>query len=996
MSFVAIQPQDYVPLRLSLGRPTLWDHIGTAVDTTLYDLPVQNIDRAMALHNAEKYSTISAEEANKRYGIKDQVQFDAPISWKKAELISKFKREEIERMQMLALGNDSFFRKSAFFVSSLGAQAMDPINLAAMFVPVVSEQRFAALVGKVGLNQARLIAGTLEAGVGMAMVEPFSYLSKSFGEQNVYGVRETAMNMILGTVMGASLRLGGGKVKDLIVGRYDPDTAMTKAATAREKAGDALFARRLRQAAENKAKQQGFKKGTPQWDGAVERALKEGSDVQAELKLVSEYLAQLTPEQHRKAFTEGINNVLNDEPIAGPKVELELDELEAQRQQMIEANIEQEVTGTVKIDPTDHGTEISVGKTKVIMTAENDVVSLKINEPGEAADLQGIIMGQAKAALKQGKDLVINGERMNQEVLSAFVEGTDAVATPPKPKNMWDDYPDEIVVDLESPEHLDFSTPEKAHESNVKTADEINAQAEQILEDIKQLIGKKNVEKTLAIAQKQDIDPKDLAEILTADPTGNKKYREWLAKQFKAGHIQKEDIAKVKERLQQFQDLAKKALFTDEKDLNKYQNYQQLAKTVDKYIEKEGGVALQEKLRKAGDGAKIVKEPSADNPLTVVESSDAKACSTMGEGTEWCTKSQEVAGRYLHGNEIDSGQVTKITNNLRLRILDILSKFNDDDVVRMDQVRDINIVVVDPGVMGDINIIKRLHDKWLTELETVRPDGKETYGDFKKFIDRIETLTPEENKLYQVFDENGEPLAQIDPKSGQIMDRNDAIIRSTQTDDRTRELANAHDAQAVLYSVPEDVIEEIMQRFYRDLSENPVGPEQVAQVREYMKEYTDWSDEQIANGIEEVVGLYSEEGTYRDVERRIDEVIGQGAEEAYLGPEKTAQLRQAIDEAGIRSPESDIDSDLNSFLRETDNLAKQIEQPVTKAKPTAEDTAAQMHQQQLNEINALMDEYDIPDNMRQQILDDFEAPSRLEDEQTGINAAIDCIIRNMI
>lgn len=476
MSFIAAEPQDNVGLALSLGRPTLFSHVKTSLDTTLYDLPMQNIERAIELqHAGQNFSEISAEEANKRYGIEGHVKFDKPIAWRKAELINKYKREELERFQELALGNDTLFRKSTFFVSSIAGQALDPINLAAMFIPVVGEAKFARLVQKVGVTRARLIAGAAEAAVGMAVVEPMSYLSKTVGEQNVYGPQDTVMNLVLGTIMGTGLRVAGGKVKDRFFGKYDAQAVLDEINLKKTKVSFQEIHKRVLKEAEFVATKQGLKKGTRAFDEAVLDALTSAEDVLAEIDLIHQTVSRLDPTVHKKAFTEGLNNLLNDEPIVGPKIEVELAQMEQQRQQMKLVNQVQEATGQLKVEATAAGTEIKSGKAKVVMQATDEAVHLKILERGEnIEDLQGIIYGQAKAALKSGQELVIDDVKMDREALKVFVHGTDTAAVSPqapepKPKNIWDDVEP-------SDHHVDLDTPE----ARKVTADEINAQADEI------------------------------------------------------------------------------------------------------------------------------------------------------------------------------------------------------------------------------------------------------------------------------------------------------------------------------------------------------------------------------------------------------------------------------------------------------------------------------------------------------------------------------------
>jgi hypothetical protein len=508
MTFISEKRQDYVGAPIAAGRPSMWSHIQTSVEATRYDLPMQNIMRSIDLQHADQnFHDISAEEANERFGIAGHVSFEKPISWRKAELINQFKREELERFQTIELGNDTLIRKSAFFASSFVGQAFDPINLAAMFIPVVGEARFAALVGKVGLTKARAIAGATEALVGQALIEPTAYLSKMVGEQNVYGWRDTLANTTMGTLMGTALRVGGGRLKDKVVTLMDG---------ADPKWNLDVLEQQIFNEAEKAARAKKLVKGTPEYKSEVVKQvgiLEEFHRSALEMKHKQIETANLvlkeTPDYvHRRAFEESINNIINDEPVAGPELVIKLAEIEQVRSDMSDnwstkkSDIETKpVSVESKVDDgvtaVNEGTQHKLNGTKVHEVVEDGTIHLNIAEHGDDVDLQAIVFGAARRALDEGLELVVaeNGTstKLDAEALNFFVHGEDAVAKVPEvqeaPKGLWED----AKISEDQP---DVSTPNKLHDSNVKTADEINAQADQILEQMAKDLGKAKDELT--------------------------------------------------------------------------------------------------------------------------------------------------------------------------------------------------------------------------------------------------------------------------------------------------------------------------------------------------------------------------------------------------------------------------------------------------------------------------------------------------------------------
>lgn len=119
------------------------------------------------------------------------------------------------------------------FAGSLAGSLVDPVNVAASFIPFVGEERSAMLLknagGAWGRAGVRAGIGLIEGAGGAATIEPANYLlSKKLGDD--YDSTNSLMNIAMGGVMGAGLHvavgavgekinIGGGKTWD---GKPDP------------------------------------------------------------------------------------------------------------------------------------------------------------------------------------------------------------------------------------------------------------------------------------------------------------------------------------------------------------------------------------------------------------------------------------------------------------------------------------------------------------------------------------------------------------------------------------------------------------------------------------------------------------------------------------------------------------------------------------------------------------------------------------------------------
>lgn len=125
-----------------------------------------------------------------------------------------------ERHDTQAKRNDIIARSSAWATipGAFAGQLVDPIGLAANFVPIISEARYAAMATRLGRYGARAATGLIEGAVGQAALEPFIYAAAQ-GDQRDYDFTDSLSNIAMGGVFGAGLHSALGGVGDLLLRR---------------------------------------------------------------------------------------------------------------------------------------------------------------------------------------------------------------------------------------------------------------------------------------------------------------------------------------------------------------------------------------------------------------------------------------------------------------------------------------------------------------------------------------------------------------------------------------------------------------------------------------------------------------------------------------------------------------------------------------------------------------------------------------------------------
>lgn len=133
-------------------------------------------------------------------------------------ILARRKRDEIRRRDVLMRDEGGVLRGSARLATALGVSVLDPLNVATAFIPVISAERYSALLaqqaGALARAGVRVGVGAAEGTVGAALIEPLTY-GVHRQEQADYALTDSMLNIGFGSIFGASLHAGGGAVADL-------------------------------------------------------------------------------------------------------------------------------------------------------------------------------------------------------------------------------------------------------------------------------------------------------------------------------------------------------------------------------------------------------------------------------------------------------------------------------------------------------------------------------------------------------------------------------------------------------------------------------------------------------------------------------------------------------------------------------------------------------------------------------------------------------------
>jgi len=160
---------------------------------------------------------LQPDEANRLFGIEGHLRFTEPLSERSAAELRDLKRGELARRDNFARADSSAPEWAARIGVGLVAGAIDPLNLASAFIPVVGAVRAQAMLAQQGTRIGRIAAsariGAIEGAVGQAVLEPVNRFVAS-QEQRDYTLADSLLNIAFGAVLGSLLHGGGRAVVD--------------------------------------------------------------------------------------------------------------------------------------------------------------------------------------------------------------------------------------------------------------------------------------------------------------------------------------------------------------------------------------------------------------------------------------------------------------------------------------------------------------------------------------------------------------------------------------------------------------------------------------------------------------------------------------------------------------------------------------------------------------------------------------------------------------
>jgi len=208
-------------------KMNLYESLGAVAADNWNFNPVMSLLNYSDLYNSRQRSKfnqdiqVGREELNKEYA-KIGLHFEQDEYQSVVDIMVREKNEERARQSIMARGpkgswnplNGGFYVGAAKFGTGLFTSFLDPINIAASFIPVYGQARFAKKVAQVGFTRARATRGAVEGAVGATLIEPIVYgVAKSL--QSDYDLYDSFLNVTFGTVLGSGLHVGAGRLKDL-------------------------------------------------------------------------------------------------------------------------------------------------------------------------------------------------------------------------------------------------------------------------------------------------------------------------------------------------------------------------------------------------------------------------------------------------------------------------------------------------------------------------------------------------------------------------------------------------------------------------------------------------------------------------------------------------------------------------------------------------------------------------------------------------------------
>lgn len=150
------------------------------------------------------------------------LNFTPDMGTAEAQLLVDHRQDELRRQYVLDHSPNTFMAKTARGLTDFAVSALDPINIAAAFVPGLGETRAGLIAARYGKTAARIAEGAAAGATGMAALQPLQY-AEAKAYQDQYGPMDAFLNVAFGAALGGGLHAGFGKLSD-ILDRARPET----------------------------------------------------------------------------------------------------------------------------------------------------------------------------------------------------------------------------------------------------------------------------------------------------------------------------------------------------------------------------------------------------------------------------------------------------------------------------------------------------------------------------------------------------------------------------------------------------------------------------------------------------------------------------------------------------------------------------------------------------------------------------------------------------
>ena len=193
-----------------------WGAVGTGLERA-----GESFSAWPGMHEAEPppSETLTAQGANQLYGIPGRLQWQQPVAEDLARDLYEAKRRELLRADVLARGPGGVLAAVMRGGLSVATGLLDPLNVAAGFVPVIGPARYAAMLANAGGIAARTgiraAVGAAEGAVGMGLLTPVEALRAHY-HQDDYGMADAISDIAFGTAFGGGLHVLGGVLGDAL------------------------------------------------------------------------------------------------------------------------------------------------------------------------------------------------------------------------------------------------------------------------------------------------------------------------------------------------------------------------------------------------------------------------------------------------------------------------------------------------------------------------------------------------------------------------------------------------------------------------------------------------------------------------------------------------------------------------------------------------------------------------------------------------------------